>query len=380
MQKALIKGNHRLSLVIMGVFFISFSHGFVVFAEESAPVVEAAPIVEAAPVVEEVQVVESAPIVEEVQIVESAPIVEEVDVVEEQTELEKVLDETFKNNIVGKDDEANLDEKVLDEIFSEPIVKVKETVEEPVQDEKWFNGIFSNLMTDEKDKENTDALDNIFSNENLPANKPDQSAEEMSPEALKKYDQLFSEIAIIEKPPEIPEVKVEKSKIKPLHSCAFDNFNVEIYGSGQKSIPIMLKKSAPNKKFGLKVGDLPEGVTVKFISNDNDFISGEKSSKNISTKMEVLKDKAVNKEIIFKESVIEKQNLDVAKKAKEKEPKIDSREVIVEEFSIKSSADAQKGSFNIPIIYLESDEVIEKNTNESNSVIGTNCQFNLVIK
>lgn len=207
--------------------------------------------------------------------------------------------------------------------------------------------------TETSTSENKNILDKIFSTEGIKLKKPQE----------------------IVKAPEIPEEPKEKPK--PLHSCAFKSFNVEIKDGQIITMPILLKKSASNKHYALKVGSLPEGITIEFSSNKTKFAAGEKSESRVARKFDDLHDKAVKKELVFEESTLEVKDKNI--KSKEDTEKIDDREVVVEELSITSIVHRQEGSFNIPIIYGESDKNIDKSSFESDEVITTTCQFNLIV-
>jgi hypothetical protein len=192
-------------------------------------------------------------------------------------------------------------------------------------------------------------------------------------------DEVFTNADIPKEIIKAPEkVEPPKEKVEALHSCAFDDFSIEMASSEKKSKPILLKKSGPNKKFALKVGDLPDGIEINFSTGGKDFTAGESGSISLAQKFSDLENKAANKDLIFNESVLEEK--DPSSKSKEIETKIDKSDIIVEEISITSSADSQKGSFNIPIIYAESDETIGEQNFGSASTVEATCQFNLIVK
>jgi|GEM_PF-2467708 len=228
----------------------------------------------------------------------------------------------------------------------------------------------------------------IFSEVNI-ENKAPNTTNSTTDENTKKFDEIFTttdlkttpqiDLSLIKDEQQINKQDEEiTKKPEPLQSCAFDNFSIEMNKNEKKVIPLLLKKSDPNKKFGLMVGKLPDGVKVKFTSNNDDCSMGDTGSPALEQKFSDLENKAANKELIFKDSVLEEK--DPTLKSKEKDPKIDKRDMISEEISVEVSGDSQEGSFNIPIIYGESDTDISKAELAAESISTTSCQFNLIIK
>lgn len=346
MGKVLKIKKYRLRQFIPVLFLVSFYPSLTVYAEEDIPVLEVVPIVEAAPALEPeplpAPIVEPEPVIESIPAVEPTPVVEPI--VEPIVEVAPVV-ELMPVVVEPAPVEAPAVEskEILDQTFSNPIVEEKES---SVQQDP--DTIFSDVQIDiapaidlSKKKDELNILDEVFANV------------------------------------DIKKEEVKKEKVEALHSCAFDDFSIEIGSNEKISTPILLKKSGPNKKFGLKVGSVPEGIEITFSTNNKDFTSGESGSPSLAQKFSVLETKAVNKELIFTESVLEEK--DPQFKAK-KEIKIDEREVVPEEILITSSINSQKGSFNIPIIYAESNEAIGEENFDSNLTVETNCQFNLIVK
>lgn len=316
----------RNSLVrILSLFFLfSFSQSLIVFAEgeETAPVVE-----ETAPVVEE-----TAPEVEE--------IIESDDDLSLDEVLKDILDETFTN---PEDNALELDEI---------------TESEPVDFEKIFEDTPSQIPNSIT-IEDIEKFDDVFSNVDLSLHKDESinGAPQIDPARI---------------------AKEEKYEAEPLHACAFDNFSIEIFANQTKTIPILLKKSGPNKKFALDVGKVPSGIEIKFSSSNDHFTAVERGQSAMSQKLNDLKNKTVNKELIFKDSVLKEKTPEFKKK--EKEEKLNTREIIIDEVTVISSNDVQIGSFNIPILYSESDQQLEESNFKSDLATTTNCQFNLIVK
>lgn len=356
MGKALKIKKYKLSQLILVLFLISFSPSLVAFAEETAQPVESTPVETApiiVPVVEEVPVVVepglvTEPIVEVTPVSEPAPIVDTTVVTPAVVEPE-IPEEAAPTDTPPVEETTIEDDKdLLDKTFSDPVVETE--VEQP-------------------ESFGQQDLDTIFSEEKIDVGEVVDLSKKK--DELNKFDDVFSTVNIEE------EIKIEKKKVEALHSCAFNDFSIEIGINEKKSTPILLKKSGPNKKFGLKVGSVPEGIEITFSTNNKDFTSGESGSPSLAQKFSTLETKAVNKELIFTESVLEEK--DPQFKAK-KEIKIDEREVVPEEIMITSSSNLQKGSFNIPIIYAESNYEIGEENFDSNSTVETNCQFNLIVK
>lgn len=110
------------------------------------------------------------------------------------------------------------------------------------------------------------------------------------------------------------------------HSCAIDPFVIELKPNTTSAITINLHKFHLEKKEVVLLGSLPFGVEASFISNN-----GARLEVPINENQEIIQLREVD--------------------------------------SIGSSA--QKGSFNIPVIFSEED-------NQSKSM--TACQFNLIVK
>ena len=354
MGKAVKLTRNSLVQLIFILFLISLSSGFVVYAEEIAPAPEAAP----APVVEAIPVVEPAP--EPVAVPEVVPVPEVVSqpVIEPTPEVIPVPEVTPIVTPEPVIDSAS--QEILDETFTNPVVPNPTTTDPipaPVDPDELFS---------EPPKEEIPAVQ-----------VPEPGS--LTKEEIKKLDEVFTNTDIKEEIVKAPEkVEQPKEKIEPLHSCAFDDFSIEMGNNEKKSKPILLKKSGPNKKFGLKVGDLPEGIEINFNTGGKDFTAGESGSQALAQEFSDLENKVANKDLIFNESVLEEK--DPLAKSKEIETKIDKSDIIVEEISITSSSDTQKGSFNIPIIYAESDEIIGEQNIGSASTIEATCQFNLIVK
>ncbi len=350
MGKVLKIKRYRLTQLIFVLFLISFSPSLIASAEETAQPVESTPV-ETAPII--VPVVEESPVVEETPVlVEPVPVTEPIVEVTPVSEPAPIVDATVvtppADTPPSEDITIEEDKDLLDKTFSDPVVETE--VEQP-----------ESFGQQDPDK--------IFSEEKIDVGEVVDLSKKK--DELNKFDDVFSTVNIEQ------EIKIEKKKVEALHSCAFDDFSIEIGSNEKKSTPILLKKSGPNKKFGLKVGSVPEGIEITFSTNNRDFTSGESGSPSLAQKFSVLETKAVNKELIFTESVLEEK--DQQFKAK-KEIKIDEREVVPEEIMITSSSNLQKGSFNIPIIYAESNYEIGEENFDSNSTIETNCQFNLIVK
>lgn len=357
MGKVLKIKRYKLSQLIFVLFLISFSPSLIAFAEDAPQPVEPTPV-ETAPAIE--PVVEETPVVEEAPVViEPVPVAEPIVEVTPVSEPAPIVDTTVvtpplvepeppADTPPAEDTTIEEDKDLLDKTFSDPVVET-----EVVKTESFG----------QQDP------DKIFSEEKIDVGEVVDLSKKK--DELNKFDDVFSTVNI-EK-----EIKTEKEKVEALHSCAFDDFSIEIGINEEKSTPILLKKSGPNKKFALKVGSVPEGIEIKFSTNNSDFTSGESGSPSLAQKFSALETKAVNKELIFTESVLEEK--DQQFKAK-KEIKIDEREVVPEEILIKSSSNLQKGSFNIPIIYAESNYEIGEENFDSNSTVETNCQFNLIVK
>ena len=345
MGKVLKIKRYKLSQLIFVLFLISFSPSLIAFAEDAPQPVEPTPV-ETAPAIE--PVVEETPVIEEAPVViEPVPVAEPIVEVTPVSEPAPIVDTTVVTP-PAEDTTIEEDKDLLDKTFSDPVVETE--VEQP-----------ESFGQQDPDK--------IFSEEKIDVGEVVDLSKKK--DELNKFDDVFSTVNIEQ------EIKIEKKKVEALHSCAFDDFSIEIGSNEEKSTPILLKKSGPNKKFALKVGSVPEGIEIKFSTNNSDFTSGESGSPSLAQKFSALETKAVNKELIFTESVLEEK--DQQFKAK-KEIKIDEREVVPEEISIKSSSNLQKGSFNIPIIYAESNYEIGEENFDSNSTVETNCQFNLIVK
>jgi hypothetical protein len=121
-----------------------------------------------------------------------------------------------------------------------------------------------------------------------------------------------------------------------LHSCSFESFEVQALEGETKIFQVSLKKSSAEKFFSLKVGDLPSGVEVSFLTDENEdgVLSG--TGENSDT--------------------------------------------VIADVRVNVSVGAQKGSFNVPIFYLESDNYISGDILAGGNVSGTICQFNLITK
>jgi hypothetical protein len=372
MGKAVKLTRNRFVQLIFILFLISLSPGFVVYAEDLAPAPEAAP----APVVEAIPVVAPAP--EPVAVPEVVPVPEAVPqpAIEPISEVVPVS-EVIPQPIIEPTPEVIPVPEVTPIVTPDPAINPA--------DQEIFDETFTNPVP--PDPTTTDPIpapvdpDELFSEppkEEIPAVQAPEPGS-LTKEEIKKLDEVFTNTDIKEEIVKAPgKIEPQKEKIEPLHSCAFDDFSIEMGSNEKKSKPILLKKSGPNKKFGLKVGDLPEGIEINFSTGGKDFTAGESGSQSLAQKFSDLENKAANKELIFNESILEEK--DPLAKSKEAEQKIDKSDIIVEEISITSSSDTQKGSFNIPIIYAESDEIIGEQNIGSASTIEATCQFNLIVK
>lgn len=373
MVKAAKLTRNRFVQLIFILFLISVSPRFVVYAEEIAPAPEAAP----APAVEAMPGVEPAPVT--VVVPEVVPVPEAVP----QPVIETISVPEIVQPVVEPVPEPvpEIAPVITPVITPEPVI---DPAIDPA-DQEIFDKTFTNPVT--PDPTTTNPIpgpvdpDELFSEppkEEIPAVQAPEPGS-LTKEEIKKLDEVFTNTDIKEEIVKAPEkIEPQKEKIEPLHSCAFDDFSIEIGSNETKSKPILLKKSGPNKKFGLKVGDLPEGIEINFSTGGKDFTAGESGSQSLAQKFSDLENMAANKDLIFNESVLEEK--DPLAKSKEPEQKIDKSDIIVEEISITSSSDSQKGSFNIPIIYAESDEIIGEQNIGSASTIEATCQFNLIVK
>lgn len=352
MGKAVKLTRNRFVQLIFTLFLISVSPGFVVYAEDISPAPEAAPasVVEATPVVEpapEPVVPEAVPqpAIEPIPVPEIVqPGVEPVPEPSPEATPEPAIDP--------------VDQEILDETFTNSVTP-DPTTTDPIPAPLDPDKIFSEPPKEEIPAAPAPGL--------------------LTKEEIKKLDEVFTNTDIKEEIIKAPEkVEPPKEKVEPLHSCAFDDFSIEMGNNEKKSKPILLKKSGPNKKFALKVGDLPSGIEINFSTGGKDFTAGESGSPTLAQEFSDLENKVANKELIFNESVLEEK--DPSAKSKESEPKINKSDIVVEEISITSSGDVQKGSFNIPIIYAESEEIIGEKNIGSVSTIETTCQFNLIVK